>query len=103
MSVKIVSETSKQYLLTEDAVEGLRIAVANGQTRLALQVLMDVIDGIMEVFDYAMEETSEEVAEQVTEVPAVVEVVEVVEKVEEKKATTKKATDTKEEVKHTAE
>lgn len=64
MTILINSEVSKQYLLTDDAVEGFRLAVQNGQTRLALQVLVDVIDGIMEIFDSALveeEETEEEV------------------------------------------
>jgi hypothetical protein len=71
MSIKIVSEISKQYLLKEDAIEGFKIAVENCQTRLALQVLVDIIDGMMEIFDYAMEEVAEDDRDE-PYVPAVV-------------------------------
>lgn len=101
MSIKITSEVSKQYLLTDDAVEGFKLAVQNGQTRLALQVLVDVIDGIMEIFDYAMEESTEDVPtfSEVVDVP-----VEVSDKFEEKKTSPKKTTtEVKEETKKTAE
>ena len=114
MSIKIVSEISKQYLLKEDAVEGFKLAVENGQTRLALQVLVDIIDGMMEIFDYAMEEVSED--DTIAEVPVAVsapvaaqkaveiaEVIEAVEKVEDKKASPKKAAEVKEDPKQTAE
>jgi hypothetical protein len=112
MSIKIVSELSKQYLLKEDAIEGFKIAVENGQTRLALQVLVDIIDGMMEIFDYAMEEVSED--DTIVEVPVAVsapvekaveiaEVIEAVEKVEDKKVSSKKAVEVKEDPKQTAE
>lgn len=114
MSIKIVSDISKQYLLKEDAVEGFKVAVENGQTRLALQVLVDIIDGMMEIFDYAMEEVSED--DIVVEVPVAisapaqeqkvietVEVVEAVEKVEDKKVSPKKTAEVKEDSKQIAE
>jgi hypothetical protein len=114
MSIKIVSDISKQYLLKEDAIEGFKIAVENGQTRLALQVLVDIIDGMMEIFNYAMEEVSED--DTIVEVPVAVsapataekaveiaEVIEAVEKVEDKKVSPKKAVEVKEDPKKTAE
>ena len=114
MSIKIVSDISKQYLLKEDAIEGFKIAVENGQTRLALQVLVDIIDGMMEIFNYAMEEVSED--DTIVEVPVAVsapatvekaveiaEVIEAVEKVEDKKVSPKKAVEVKEDPKQTAE
>jgi hypothetical protein len=104
MSIKIVSEISKQYLLKEDAIEGFKIAVENGQTRLALQVLVDIIDGMMEIFDYAMEEVAEDdaiIEVPVIEVPVVVStpVQEVTEVVEDKKVSPKKTTEVKEDIK----
>jgi hypothetical protein len=104
MSIKIVSEISKQYLLKEDAIEGFKIAVENGQTRLALQVLVDIIDGMMEIFDYAMEEVAEDdaiIEVPVIEVPVVVSapVQEIIEVVEDKKVSPKKTTEVKEDVK----
>jgi PII-like signaling protein len=64
--------------------------------------LVDVIDGMMEIFDYAMEEVSEEeVAAE--EVPVKVEVVEAAEKIEDKKPAPKKVVETKEDTKQNAE
>lgn len=60
MSIMITSDISKQYLLTEDAVEGLNIAVENGQVRLALQILTEVIGGIMHVLDVITSDDEEE-------------------------------------------
>lgn len=110
MSIKIVSDISKQYLLKEDAVEGFKLAVENGQTRLALQVLVDIIDGMMEIFDYAMEEVAEE-DDNIIDVPVAISspvqepinVVEAVEIIEEKKVSPKKAAEVKEDTKQTAE
>jgi hypothetical protein len=109
MSIKIVSDISKQYLLKEDAIEGFKIAVENGQTRLALQVLVDIIDGMMEIFDYAMEEIAED--DNVIDVSVAisapaqepVKVVEAVEVVEEKKVSPKKTAEVKEDSKQIAE
>jgi hypothetical protein len=60
MPITITSDIAKQYLLTEDAVEGFNIAVENGQVRLALQVMAEIVDGIMEVLDYLVEQTNDE-------------------------------------------
>lgn len=58
----INSEISKQFLLEEDAIEGFRKAVANNQIRLALQILVEIVDAFMEGFEVLMEEPEEEVA-----------------------------------------
>ena len=64
----INSEISKQFLLEEDAIEGFRKAVANNQIRLALQILVEIVDAFMEGFEVLMEEPEEEVApEEVTQ------------------------------------
>jgi hypothetical protein len=60
MSIMIKSEISKQFLLEEDAVEGFRTAVANGQVRLALQIMTEIVDGIMEIFDAALGDDDED-------------------------------------------
>jgi hypothetical protein len=60
MSLMINSEISKQFLLEEDAIEGFRKAVANNQIRLALQVLVEIVDAFMEGFEVLMEESEEE-------------------------------------------
>lgn len=51
----ILSDASKQYLQEEDAVKGFRAAVENGQSRLALQILTDIVDAFMEIFQEALE------------------------------------------------
>ena len=61
MSLMINSEISKQFLLEEDAIEGFRKAVANNQIRLALQILVEIVDAFMEGFQVLMEEPEEEV------------------------------------------
>lgn len=60
MSLMINSEISKQFLLEEDAIEGFKKAVANNQIRLALQVLVEIVDAFMEGFEVLMEESEEE-------------------------------------------
>lgn len=62
MGIIISSDVAKQYLLTDDAVEGFNTAVQNGQIRLALEILVELVDGIMEVLDFLTqdEEDSEE-------------------------------------------
>lgn len=52
----LTSEISKQYLLEEDAVKGFRMAVENGQSRLALQILTDIVDFFMDVISSAIDE-----------------------------------------------
>jgi hypothetical protein len=56
MGFMITSEVSKQYLLEEDAVKGFGMAVTNGQSRLALSIMVDVVNGFMEVFNAMMDE-----------------------------------------------
>lgn len=71
MAFTILSETSKQYLMEEDAVKGFRAAVENGQSRLALQILTDIIDAFNEVFVEAFDaDEAEETAEAGQSVPA---------------------------------
>jgi Na+-transporting methylmalonyl-CoA/oxaloacetate decarboxylase gamma subunit len=56
----ITSDTSNQYLREEDAVKGFEIAVGNGQSRMALTILVDVINGIMDIFNSFEDESIEE-------------------------------------------
>lgn len=115
MSFMIKSEVSEQYLLEEDAVEGFRQAVNNGQIRLALQILVDIVD-VFEGFIAAMVEDEEgeepETIEQKVEATKKVE--ETTQKVEEsseeekqlepaKKTAPKKAATKEEEIKNSAE
>ena len=56
----ITSDTSKQYLREDDAVKGFEIAVGNGQSRMALTILVDEINGIMDIFNALEDELAEE-------------------------------------------
>ena len=82
-----------------DALDVFRKAVSNGQTRLALEALVDVIDSIV---DFLMAEPEEETAEQVT-APAPLMNVNAVEIKEEKTelATTETNTTSKKKIKET--
>ena len=60
----ITSDTSNQYLREEDAVKGFEIAVGNGQTRMALTILVDVINGMMDIFNSVEDELIEEEEEE---------------------------------------
>ena len=86
MSLMINSDISKQFLLEEDAIKGFKKAVDNNQQRLAMQILTEIIDTFVEMFDVLVE--SEEDAEDTT-----VENVEpkIEEVKEEKKPAAKKA------------
>lgn len=61
MSFIIESEISKQYLREENAVEGFREAVENGQVRLALQILVDIVDAFSDIFEALTEDDDEAV------------------------------------------
>jgi len=67
MSLIINSEISKQFLLEEDAIEGFKKAVANNQIRLALQILVEIVDAFMEGFEVLMEEPEEEQVQEVVQ------------------------------------
>lgn len=95
MSIMITSEVSKEYMREEDAVEGFKAAVENGQVRLALQILSDVIDGMMEIFNMAFddsEENEEPKQEEAKQVPLEEPVAEVKETAVKKPAAKKEET-----------
>lgn len=64
MSFIIESEVSEQYLREPNAIEGFREAVENGQVRLALQILVEIVDAFASIFEAAFEEDSDEQPEQ---------------------------------------
>lgn len=74
MPMMITSEISKQYLLEEDAVEGFRTAVTNGQVRLALQIMTEIVDAFMEMFNAMLiddeDNLIDNVQQEVSAVPA---------------------------------
>jgi len=71
MAFMLTSDVSKQYLLEEDAIKGFRMAVENGQSRLALQILTDIVDFFMDVISTAIDDSEEsEELEQTTQLEA---------------------------------
>jgi hypothetical protein len=75
MSLIIESEESKRYLQEENAIDGFRVAVNNGQTRLALEILVSIVDTFADIFSVMMQDDDEEEVGT----PAVIEVQEKVE------------------------
>lgn len=108
MSFTIISDVSKQYLLEEDAIKGFRMAVENGQARLALQILTDIIDVFADIFAEALsdegdmesaldEQKAEKIENPEKKITPVEEVKpEVEEKQAQPKSTAKKETKTSE-------
>jgi hypothetical protein len=59
--IEITTEALKSYARTDDAVEAFNVTVANGQTRLSLQVLVDIVNALVEKIEeleYRIEELS---------------------------------------------
>jgi hypothetical protein len=96
MSLIIESEESKRYLQEENAIDGFRVAVNNGQTRLALEILVSIVDAFAEILSLMMQGDDEEeviiVAPTVVEVEQKVEEIKQVEIEEAKKPVAKKLT-----------
>jgi hypothetical protein len=69
MSLIIESEESKRYLQEENAIDGFKVAVNNGQTRLALEILVSIIDTFADIFSAIIEDGEEEAP-----APSVIEV-----------------------------
>ena len=102
MSFIIESEESKRYLQEENAIDGFRVAVNNGQARLALQILVSIVDTFAAIFESMMIDDEEEnTPEQVIAVEKKVEETKAPEveepKVEEAKKPVAKKAVTKEE------
>jgi hypothetical protein len=98
MSLIIESEESKRYLQEENAIDGFRVAVNNGQTRLALEILVNIIDTFADIFSAMMQDADEEaVAPAVVEVEKKVEEIKPVD-VQEAKKPAAKSNPSKEEV-----
>lgn len=53
--MRIESEVSKAARFGEDAIEGFNTAVNNGQARLAMSILVDIINAFDERFDEIQE------------------------------------------------
>jgi len=48
VEIEISTEALKAYARTNDAIEAFNMTVANGQTRLALQVLVDIVNVLVD-------------------------------------------------------
>jgi len=68
----IYNEKLSQYLGTEDAVKGLQKVVDNGQTRLALEVIFDIITQLIDRIDTLEEivSTKEDLSPEPAPTPA---------------------------------
>lgn len=100
MTFKILSDASKQYLLEENAIKGFRMAVENGQSRLALTILADIVDVFNDIFVefFSDDEEDKEETKTVTEVePKTTNEPQTEEKEPRQKVSTKKETKTIEE------
>ena len=49
LNIKLNSENLVQYARTDNAQEAFNLAVGNGQARLALEVLVDLINGMADL------------------------------------------------------
>lgn len=58
LNIKLSNQNLISYARTDDAIEALRRSAENGQTRLALELLVEVIDGIVEAVEDLMEKTT---------------------------------------------
>lgn len=92
MSLIIESEESKRYLQEENAIDGFRVAVNNGQTRLALEILVSIVDTFADIFSAIIEDNEEAPAPTVVEVEQKVEEIKQAEIEEAKKPVAKKPT-----------
>lgn len=46
MKIKLTNEAHVQYARTDDACQAFRRAITNGQSRLALEMMVDIVDFI---------------------------------------------------------
>lgn len=88
MSLTIKSDISKKFLLEEDALKGFKKAVENNQTRLAMQVLVEILDAHTEAFELLLESEEDLVVEEIIEPK--------IETTKEEKKSTVKKVETKE-------
>ena len=51
MKIKLTNEAHKSYARTDDACEAFKRAVGNGQARLALEMMVDIVDYIASLSD----------------------------------------------------
>lgn len=47
--IQLRNDQISSYLRTDDAVQALKTSIDNGQTRLALQILAEIVDELVEV------------------------------------------------------
>jgi len=63
--IQLRNDQISSYLRTDDAVQALKTSIDNGQTRLALQILAEIVDELIEI----PEDKNSVVAEKVQEEP----------------------------------
>ena len=63
--IQLRNDQISSYLRTDDAVQALKTSIDNGQTRLALQILAEIVDELIEI----PEDKNSVAAEKVQEEP----------------------------------
>jgi hypothetical protein len=66
----IKNDRVSEYLGTHDAIKGLQKVVENGQTRLALEVVFDILTQLFERIDHLEEDASKQKDLTIDVVPA---------------------------------
>jgi len=51
--IELTNQVHISYARTTDAVEAIKLAISNGQTRLAMEMLPDILDGLVAALEDA--------------------------------------------------
>jgi hypothetical protein len=96
MKIELTNETLMSYVRTDDAIEAFNNTAEAGQTRLSLQVLVEVIDGLVSKIE-ELEEKIENFSSAKIEIvePEIKPVVKVKESPSEKPQTVEEEKDSK--------
>jgi hypothetical protein len=56
--IKLTNPAHVRYSGGDDAVRALKLAIGNGQARLALEIIPDIVDGLIEALEYVLENSN---------------------------------------------
>lgn len=73
LEIKLTDQTMINYSGTDDAIRAFNVAVNNGQARLALQILTQVIDGLADKIESLDNSSNQEIVKPVDVTPVSVE------------------------------
>jgi len=74
MKIKLTNEAHVSYARTDDACEAFKKAVVNGQARLALEMMVDIVDYISSLGDSEVKDETVSESQTITASEAVKEV-----------------------------